>query len=89
MRNDFTRILLVGENLQRCLELRGWLDDREYPCEFSESFQEALRRRSQKQFELVISEYQLPDRSAFPMLDLLAGTPTTLFFSRALATDFL
>jgi hypothetical protein len=37
----------------------------------------------------VISEYQLPDRSAFPLLDTLAGSPTTLFFSRVIEDDSL
>ena len=89
MRINSTEILLVGESLLRCPELLGWLDDRGCTSEFSASFQDAVRRTSRKQFDLVISEYQLPDRSAFPMLDLLAGSGTTLFSSRALAADFL
>jgi hypothetical protein len=32
------------------------------------------------QFDLVLSQYQLPDRTAFPLLDRLVGSPATLFF---------
>jgi hypothetical protein len=33
------------------------------------------------QFDVVLSEYQLPDRTAFPLLDWLVGSPATFFFS--------
>jgi hypothetical protein len=33
------------------------------------------------QFDIVLSEYQLPDRTAFPLLDRLEGSSATLFFS--------
>ena len=32
------------------------------------------------QFDLVLSQYQLPDRTAFPLSDRLVGSPATLFF---------
>jgi CheY-like chemotaxis protein len=82
-------ILLVGENLQRCTELHRWLDNQRLRCECAASYQGAYSRISRRQFDLVISEHQLPDRAAFPLLDLLAGSPTTLFFSQALDNDFL
>jgi len=89
MRNGSISILLVGENLQRCPELHRWLDNQRLLCECAASYQGACSRTSRRQFDLVISEYQLPDRTAFPLLDLLAGSPATLFFSRALENDFL
>jgi hypothetical protein len=89
MRHNSISMLLVGRNLQRCPELYWWLDNRELRCEYAEFCHDACSRISRIQFDLVISEYQLPDRTAFPLLDVLAGSPATLFFSRALATDFL
>ena len=89
MRHNSISMLLVGRNLQRCPELYWWLDNRELRCDYAEFCHDACSRISRRQFDLVISEYQLPDRTAFPLLDVLAGSPATLFFSRALATDFL
>jgi CheY-like chemotaxis protein len=89
MSNNSISMLLVGQNVQRCPELHWWLDNRELRCEYAESCHDACSRISRRQFDLVISEYQLPDRTAFPLLDVLAGSPATLFFSRTLATDFL
>jgi hypothetical protein len=89
MRDNSISMLLVGQNMQRCAELHWWLDNRELRCEYAEFYHDACSRVSQRQYDLVASEYQLPDRTAFPLLDMLAGSPATLFFSRALATDFL
>jgi hypothetical protein len=89
MSNNSISMLLVGQNVQRCPELRWWLDNRELRREYAESCHDACSRVSRRQYDLVISEYQLPDRTAFPLLDVLAGSPATLFFSRTLATDFL
>jgi hypothetical protein len=36
---------------------------------------------SRTQFDLVLSQYQLPDRTAFPLLEWLTGSRTTLFLS--------
>jgi hypothetical protein len=36
----------------------------------------------------VISEYQLPDRTALPLTDMLAGSPATLLFCRAVTSHF-
>lgn len=80
MRDGSISILLVGENLQRCPELHRWLDNQRLRCECAASYQGACSRIPRRQFGLVISEYQLPDRTAFPLLDLLAGSPATLFF---------
>src|SRR5215469_18066445 len=80
MRNGSISILLVGENLQRCPELHRWLDNQRLLCECAASYQGACSRTSRRQFDLVLSEYQLPDRTAFPLLDLLEGSLATLFF---------
>ena len=36
---------------------------------------------SQREFDLVLCQYELPDRTAFPLLDWLEGSRSTLFFS--------
>jgi hypothetical protein len=74
-------VLLVGENLGRSSKLLRWLDSRGCFYQLALSYQDACNLVSQTQFDLVISQYQLPDRTAFPLLDLLAGSPATLFFS--------
>jgi hypothetical protein len=84
MRDNSISMLLVGENVNRCPELHWWADNRELWCEYTEFYHEACNRISRRQFDLVISEYQLPDRTAFPLLDVLAGSPATLFFSEPL-----
>ena len=89
MRDGSISILLVGKNLQCCPELYRWLDNRRLRYESVESYENARGWISRRQFDLVMSESQLPDRTAFPLLDVLAGSPATLFFSRALEKDFL
>jgi hypothetical protein len=41
------------------------------------------------QFDLVLSQYQLPDRTAFPLLEWLAGSSATLLFSVRVENGFL
>ena len=36
---------------------------------------------SQREFDLVLCQYELPDRAAFPLLDWLEGSPSTLLFA--------
>lgn len=74
-------VLLVGETARSSFQLLQWLSNRGCRCELAQSYQDACNRVSRTQFDLVLSEYQLPDRTAFPLLDWLAGSPVTLFFS--------
>jgi CheY-like chemotaxis protein len=89
MRDGSISVLLVGENLRHCPDLHRWLDKERLRWEYAESYQDACSRISRRPFDLVISEYQLPDRTALPLLDVLAGSPATLFFFRVLENDFL
>jgi len=41
------------------------------------------------EFDLVLCQYQLPDRTAFPLLDWLGGSHTTLFLSTAVESGNL
>src|SRR4029077_3118612 len=74
-------VLLVGETARSSLHLLQWLNRRGYRCQLAQSYRGACDLISCTQFDLVISEYQLPDRTAFPLLDCLVGSPATLFFS--------
>src|ERR1700740_1900023 len=89
MRGSPISILLVGKKVQHCTELHRWLHNRGLWCEYAEFYRDACSWISRRQFDLVISEYQLPDRTAFPLLDVLAGSPAAVFFSRVLTTDSL
>ena len=74
-------VLLVGETGRGSLRLLNWLFLRGCRCHFAVSFREACSLISCRQFDLVLSQYQLPDRTAFPLLESLTGSPTTLFLS--------
>ena len=89
MRDGSVLVLVVGENLQRCVELHRWVGGRGLRHEYASCYRDACDRLSRRPFDLVLSEYQLPDRSAFPLLDMLVGSPATLFFSRVVEADSL
>jgi len=82
-------VLLVNETARNSPHLLEWLHGRGSCCEFAQSYRDACDLISSAQFDLVLSEYQLPDRPAFPLLDWLAGTPATLFFSARVESGFL
>jgi hypothetical protein len=72
--------LLVGEVLKNSPELLRWLDNRGCDYQFAPSYRSACNLISRTRFDLVLSQYQLPDRTAFPLLDWFAGSAVTLFF---------
>jgi CheY-like chemotaxis protein len=74
-------VLLVGETTTSSLQLLLWLYKRGCRCHFATSYRDACNLISRAQFDLVLSEYQLPDRTVFPLLDWLEGSSATLFFS--------
>jgi hypothetical protein len=61
-------VLLVGETARSCLKLLNWLNSRGCLCQLAQSYREACNLVSCTQF-LVLSQYQLPDRTAFPLVD--------------------
>jgi len=76
-----TEILLVGETAQSCLQLMHWLERRGCRCHFASSCKDACRLISDMRFDFVLSHFELPDRSAYPLLQKLIGSTTSLFFS--------
>lgn len=81
MRKKPIMVLLVGESARSSSNLLEWLQSRGSCCQFSHSYGDACDLILSTQFDLVLSEYQLPDRTAFPLLDWLEGSSATLFFS--------
>ena len=80
MNSKLIPVLLVGETLKNFPQLLRWLDSRGCRCQLAQSYRDACMRVSCTRFDLVLSQYQLPDRTAFPLLDRLVGSPATLFF---------
>ena len=76
-----TTVLLAGDTTTRSATLRKWSGHLDYRWEFAASFQDACRLMSQREFDLVLCQYELPDRTAFPLLDWLEGSHSTLLFS--------
>jgi len=81
MSNGPITVLLVGEIPRSSLPLLLWLYERGCRCHFAMSYRDACTLISHTQFDLVLSQYQLPDRTAFSLLDWLIGSPATLFLS--------
>ena len=81
MTNPTATVLLVGEGAVRSVPIRRWLKTRGCPCESAASFQDACSLMSRNEFDLVLCQYELPDRTAFPLLDWFEGSHSTLVFS--------
>ena len=80
MRAKPIMVLLVGETTGSSSNVPEWLElttqltsslGRDTLYQFSRSYGEACELIRSTQFDLVLSEYQLPDRTAFPLLDWL------------------
>jgi CheY-like chemotaxis protein len=80
MNGQPTMVLLIGENARSSIALLQWLKKRGCRCQLARSYRDACDLVSSTPFDLVLSEYQLPDRTAFPLLDWLIGSSATLFF---------
>jgi len=80
MNSKLISVLLVGEALKNFPQLLRWLDSRGCRCQLAQSYRDACKLVSSTPFDLVLSQYQLPDRTAFALLDRLAGSAATLFF---------
>ncbi len=74
------KVLLVGHTARSSSQLLQWLEKQGCQCHFASSYEDACILISQTAFELVISQFELPDRTAYPLLDRLVGSTATLFF---------
>jgi hypothetical protein len=76
------KVLLVGQSARSSFQLLQWLDNRGCQCHFASSCNDACILISQTAFDLVISQFELQDRTAYPLLGRLLGSTATLFFSK-------
>lgn len=82
-------VLLVGRGAKSTPKLLRWLKGRGCRCQTVQSCEDACNLVSRTQFNLVLSDYQLPDGTAFPLLDRLVGSRATLFFFAPVARGSL
>ena len=87
MSSTLTTVLLAGDTATRSATLRKWSRHLDCYWQFAASFQDACRMMSQREFDLVLCQYELPDRTAFPLLDWLEGSRSTLLFSARAGRD--
>ena len=81
MRSTPTTVLLASDTTTRSATLRKCSPHLDCYWQFASSFEDACRLMSQREFDLVLCQYELPDRTAFPFLDWLEGSRSTLLFS--------
>jgi hypothetical protein len=75
------KVLLVGRPSGNSLELLLWLYKRGCLCYFATTSCEASELISRTEFDLVLSQYQLPDGTAFCLSGWLEGSRAALFLS--------
>lgn len=76
-------VLLVGQTARSSLRLVQWLEEQACQCHFADSCKDACACFSRMPFDFVLSQYELPDRTAYPLLKRLIGSTSSLFFSVA------
>lgn len=74
-------VLLAGDTATQSSAVLDWCSGRGCRWQAARSFVEACRLMSQHEFDVVLCQYQLRDRTAFPLLDWLEGSRSTLLFS--------
>ena len=82
-------VLLVGPTARGSSQLLQWLGRRECACHFATTCKEACALVSRCAYDLVLSEYDLPDRGAYRLLEQLIGSTSTLFLSTIVENGFL
>lgn len=87
MNNTPATVLLAGDSATRSSALRKWCCPLDCYWQFASSFEDACRLMSQKEFDLVLCQYDLRDRTAFPLLDWLEGSRSTLLFAARAGRD--
>ena len=83
------KVLLVGQTARSSFQLLQLLDNIGCQCRFASTYRDACTLISQTAFDLVISQLELPDRTAYPLLDWLRGSTATLFFSKTVENGCL
>lgn len=83
MSGRIPKTLLIGENPQGSSYLARRLQGQGCECSFATSYPEACSSLRSQGFEVVLSPMRLRGVTVFPLMDLLAGSRVTLFFSHA------
>jgi hypothetical protein len=81
MSNRVPRALLIAEGLQSPSSLARRLEGQGCWCSFARSYREACSSLGNQDFDLVLSPLRLRGVTLFPLIDLLAGSRITLFYS--------
>ena len=74
------RALLIGENPQGSLYLTKRLQESGCDCAFAITCREACSLLVAQRFDLVLSPMRLRDGSLYPLIGLLDGSSSTLFY---------
>jgi DNA-binding NtrC family response regulator len=80
MRYRDATVLLGGDTVARSTVLRKWLTQAGCSCRVAASYEAACAWLAHDHFDLVLSTYQMADRTAFPLLDWIEGSPSSLIF---------
>jgi hypothetical protein len=80
MKKRKSSVFLVGESVQGS-SLVASMDRREFECTFATSCREAFLSLQNREFDLVLSPTRLRDGTLYPLMSLLEGSSTTLFYS--------
>ena len=80
MNNASAYVLLAGDTPARSTIVRKWLKKTRCSFRVAASYDEACAQLAQSEFDLVLCKYELPDRTAFPLLDWLEGSASSLVF---------
>jgi DNA-binding response OmpR family regulator len=75
------RVLWAEDRPGRSSAVKEWLTNRGCHLQVASTFREVLSLLAQRDFDLVLCQYALPDRTAFPLLDWLAGSQSSLVFA--------
>lgn len=74
-------VLLAGDTATQSTVLEEWLQRHHCRYRSADTFEKTCRLLSETEFDVVLCQYDLPDRTAFPLLDWLEGTHCTLMLS--------
>lgn len=75
------RVLWAEDKPGGCLAVSEWLTNRGCDLQVVSTFQEVASLLAQADFDLVLCQYALRDRTAFPLLDWLEGSRSSLVFA--------
>jgi hypothetical protein len=88
MRARGVTVLLVGNSTRGGATLENYFLKRGCKICFASSLKEALEFLRLHRFDLVLSDFQLSDGTAYQLMPSLRGTGTTMFFSTAVEEGY-